>query len=106
MTTTLSPSPNLPPWKAEEFEIFLKNSKDPINPKQVEYQKQLLKALRSMYSEIANVVNEMSGDVYSVITESNDQQCLKIIADDGETVYVYAKKDGLGYTLTATPVAP
>ena len=105
MATNLSPSPNLPPWKPDALEILTKSGKS-LNPEQVEYFKNLLKALKSMYSDIANVVNLMSDDMYGVITESNDQQCLKLVADDGTTIYVYAKKDGLGYTLTSTPVAP
>jgi len=95
-------STNLP-WKPEEIKIT-GESGDFVNPTQIEYFKFLVKALNSMYSDIANEINILSD--FLKTSASTGQKYLKIRADDGTDIYIYPKKDGEHYTLTATPVEP
>ena len=99
---TIPTSTNLP-WKPEEIKITEKSGNF-LNPEQIEYFRFLIKALNSMYADIANEINILSG--FLTTSASTGQEYLRVKADDGTYIYVYPKKDGEHYTLTATPVEP
>lgn len=103
--TTLPVSANIP-WKPEELQILAKKSGELINPVQVEYFRQLIKALTSMYSEISNVVNNINASLTDAIGTSNGQPYLRLKDASGTYVYIYPVKEGDHYTLAANATAP